>query len=100
MAVKNPDSFSVTLSLSTKDDDIKIAKLAKMLKEGVAIDSDNLIVLKGKALIMYALKDFYKRWVEDKKPQEIKEESKPNEQEIAPQKKKTRNYGAIEPLNP
>jgi hypothetical protein len=97
---KNPESFSVTLSMSTKDKDLKISQIAQMLKDGVALDPNNLIVLKGKPLLMYALKDFYKRWVEDKKPQEIKEETKTNEQEIAPQKKKSRNFGAIEPLNP
>ena len=91
---RNPNNFAVTISLSTQDTDLKTAQIAKMLKEGVAIDPNNFCILKGKELLIYALKDFHKRWIEEKNPSEINK----SEIEAAPLKKK-RNFGAIEPMD-
>ncbi len=90
---RNPDIYSVTLSLSLKDEDPKIAEIAKMFKDGLAIDQNNFHKLKGKDLLIFALKDFHKRWVEEKK-EEIKI---PDKEPITTQNpvKKTRNFGSV-----
>ena len=90
---RNSNSFATTVSLRLDDPDPRVAQIAQMLKNGIPIDSNNFCVIKGKDLLMYALKDFYKRWVEDKSTENSLTEIK----EDIPIKKK-RNYGAIESL--
>ena len=101
MKERNPNNFAMTLNISVEDPDPKIAQIAKMFKEGIAIDQNNFCIIKGKELLMYALKDFHKRWVEDKtlKDDKIDKSSSvslDNEEKFIVKKK--RNFGAIEPI--
>ncbi len=96
---KNPDIFSVTLSFNTKDSEISIAAIATMLKNGVAIDEFH--TLKGKNLLIYALKDFHKRWVIEKNINTQKKETTETDDDKPITPKKTRNYGnVVEKISP
>lgn len=99
---KNPKIFSMTFNFSIDDEDPRISDLARMFKEGLPIDSNGFIVIKGKDLLIYALKDFHKRWTEknvlcDKKilnESDFKEEIK----EKIPEKQK-RSFGILENIS-
>lgn len=90
---KNPEIFSVTLSFNTTDSEKSIAAIATMLKNGVAIDEFH--TLKGKNLLIYALKDFHKRWVVEKNINTQKKDANETEEEKPITPKKTRNFGNI-----
>lgn len=90
---KNTKIFSVTLSFDTTDSEKSIAAIATMLKNGVPIDEFH--TLKGKNLLIYALKDFHKRWVVEKNINTQKKEPTELEEDKPITPKKTRNYGNI-----
>lgn len=57
--MNNKDKIAINMVLST--DDPQHGDIAKMLIEGVYVDGENFIKLKGKTLVKYALRSFLKK---------------------------------------